>query len=81
MVLFKIDVHGITILPFKRDPPRPVHRERVAHRLGVQCVQPPSGDAQVIERFGTMNCLQSRAHPLHQVGTNAARIIGDEKVP
>lgn len=80
MVLFEIDPDGITALPFKRDPPRTVHCKSVTHWPRVQRMEPPPRHAQIIKRFCAMKRLQPATHAFHEVRTNTARVVREEKV-
>jgi hypothetical protein len=57
MILLKIDTQGVAILPFERYSPRPVDGDHVPPGLGMQRVQPPARDTQVVQRLGSMQRL------------------------
>ena len=74
MILLKVDTQGVAILPFERYSPRLIDSNRMPPRLGMQRVQPPARNTQVVQRLGSMQRLQAAADVLNKVGADAARV-------
>lgn len=80
MILFEIDAQRIARLPFESEPPRAIDRDRVAQRPGVQPMEPPPREAQIVENLGPMQRLEPRPDTLDKIGSDAARIVVEKEI-
>lgn len=80
MILFKVDAQCVAPLPFERDTPRAVDGNRVTPGFGVQCMQTPARQTQIVEGLGPVQSLKAAANALDQIGADAARLVVEKEV-